>query len=83
MGTIIRTRRPRGRFPGREATPSRRGRSVAGMSAPVTLERSSFGDLVRYWRRVRAMSQLDLATAACDHPPAHELRGDRPVPTQP
>ncbi len=38
------------------------------MSAPVTLERSSFGDLVRYWRRVRAMSQLDLATAASTTP---------------
>jgi transcriptional regulator with XRE-family HTH domain len=29
---------------------------------------SSFGDLVRYWRRVRAMSQLDLAAAAATTP---------------
>jgi transcriptional regulator with XRE-family HTH domain len=38
------------------------------MAAPVTLERSGFGDLVRYWRRVRAMSQLDLAAAASTTP---------------
>ena len=54
-------------FPGREATTRRCGRSVAGMAAPVTLERNSLGDLVRYWRRVRAMSQLELAAAA-DYP---------------
>jgi transcriptional regulator with XRE-family HTH domain len=34
----------------------------------VTLERDRFGDLVRYWRRVRAMSQLDLAAAASTTP---------------
>jgi transcriptional regulator with XRE-family HTH domain len=28
----------------------------------------SFGDLIRYWRRVRAMSQLDLASAAMTTP---------------
>ena len=38
------------------------------MSASVTLERDRFGDLVRYWRRVRAMSQLDLAAAASTTP---------------
>ena len=38
------------------------------MPATVTLERDSFGDLVRYWRRVRAMSQLDLAAAASTTP---------------
>jgi transcriptional regulator with XRE-family HTH domain len=38
------------------------------MSASVSLERGRFGDLVRYWRRVRAMSQLDLAAAASTTP---------------
>ena len=38
------------------------------MSASVSLERGGFGDLVRYWRRVRAMSQLDLAAAASTTP---------------
>jgi transcriptional regulator with XRE-family HTH domain len=38
------------------------------MSASVTLERHSLGELVRYWRRVRAMSQLDLAAAAATTP---------------
>jgi transcriptional regulator with XRE-family HTH domain len=38
------------------------------MSTPATLQRSGFGDLVRYWRRVRAMSQLDLAAAASTTP---------------
>ena len=31
-------------------------------------QRSALGDLVRYWRRVRAMSQLDLAVAASTTP---------------
>ena len=38
------------------------------MPAPVTLQRSNFGELVRYWRRVRTMSQLDLAAAASTTP---------------
>jgi transcriptional regulator with XRE-family HTH domain len=38
------------------------------MSAPVTVQRSNFGELVRYWRRVRAMSQLDLAATASTTP---------------
>jgi transcriptional regulator with XRE-family HTH domain len=38
------------------------------MSAPVAVQRSAFGELVRYWRRVRAMSQLDLAAAASTTP---------------
>ena len=38
------------------------------MSASVTLEQHRFGELVRYWRRVRAMSQLDLAAAASTTP---------------
>ena len=38
------------------------------MPATATLERRSLGDLVRYWRRVRAMSQLDLAAAASTTP---------------
>jgi transcriptional regulator with XRE-family HTH domain len=32
------------------------------------LETTALGDLVRYWRRVRAMSQLDLAAAAATTP---------------
>jgi transcriptional regulator with XRE-family HTH domain len=31
-------------------------------------QRATFGDLVRYWRRVRAMSQLDLAATAATTP---------------
>jgi transcriptional regulator with XRE-family HTH domain len=38
------------------------------MSVSVTLGRDQFGDLVRHWRRVRAMSQLDLAAAAATTP---------------
>jgi transcriptional regulator with XRE-family HTH domain len=39
------------------------------MSASVMMsQRTAFGDLVRYWRRVRAMSQLDLAAAASTTP---------------
>ena len=38
------------------------------MPATATLERHRLGDLVRYWRRVRAMSQLDLAAAAATTP---------------
>ena len=34
----------------------------------MSWERRSLGDLVRYWRRVRAMSQLDLAAAAATTP---------------
>ena len=34
----------------------------------VPLERQPFGELVRYWRRVRAMSQLELAVAASTTP---------------
>ena len=59
-------RRP---FPRREATSGRTGRNVAAMSTPVMMsQRNAFGDLVRYWRRVRAMSQLDLAAAASTTP---------------
>jgi transcriptional regulator with XRE-family HTH domain len=36
-------------------------RAVSTLSAHAD---ATFGDLVRYWRRVRAMSQLDLASAA-------------------
>jgi transcriptional regulator with XRE-family HTH domain len=32
------------------------------------LDTTAFGDLVRYWRRVRAMSQLDLSAAAATTP---------------
>jgi transcriptional regulator with XRE-family HTH domain len=38
------------------------------MPPTTTLERRSLGDLVRHWRRVRAMSQLDLAAAASTTP---------------
>src|SRR5687768_6883909 len=38
------------------------------MSVSDTSARDRFGDLVRYWRRVRAMSQLDLAAAAATTP---------------
>lgn len=38
------------------------------MSDPIASAEGSFGDLVRYWRRVRAMSQLDLASAAMTTP---------------
>lgn len=36
--------------------------------APAVGDGDAFGDLVRYWRRVRAMSQLDLASAAMTTP---------------
>lgn len=55
-------------FPPREATARHRGRSVAAMTGPLTVERHTFGDVVRHWRRVRAMSQLDLAAAASTTP---------------
>jgi len=38
------------------------------LTLPVTGDDVSFGDLVRYWRRVRAMSQLDLASSAMTTP---------------
>ena len=38
------------------------------MSAPEAIDGRSFGDLTRYWRRVRGMSQLDLASAAMTTP---------------
>ena len=38
------------------------------MSHAAVPESSSFGDLVRYWRRIRGMSQLDLASAAMTTP---------------
>ena len=38
------------------------------MSATVTGQLSSFGELVRYWRRVRVVSQLDLAVTASTTP---------------
>jgi transcriptional regulator with XRE-family HTH domain len=39
------------------------------MSTPVMMSpRTALGDLVRYWRRVRSMSQLDLAVAASTTP---------------
>jgi transcriptional regulator with XRE-family HTH domain len=38
------------------------------MSRSRVAENTAFGDLVRYWRRVRAMSQLDLAAAAATTP---------------
>ena len=38
------------------------------MSRTLAPESTAFGDLVRYWRRVRAMSQLDLAAAAATTP---------------
>lgn len=41
---------------------------TAPTSAPTPGDEVSFGDLVRYWRRVRAMSQLDLASAAMTTP---------------
>jgi transcriptional regulator with XRE-family HTH domain len=34
----------------------------------MTSPRTAFGELVRYWRRVRSMSQLDLAAAAATTP---------------
>ena len=40
----------------------------AGMSIAAVPDSSSFGDLVRYWRRIRGMSQLDLASAAMTTP---------------
>jgi transcriptional regulator with XRE-family HTH domain len=38
------------------------------LQAPATGDGVPFGELVRYWRRVRAMSQLDLASAAMTTP---------------
>jgi transcriptional regulator with XRE-family HTH domain len=38
------------------------------MSIAAAPDSSSFGDLVRYWRRVRGLSQLDLASAAMTTP---------------
>jgi transcriptional regulator with XRE-family HTH domain len=38
------------------------------MSTSLAAEGTAFGDLVRYWRRVRSMSQLDLAAAAATTP---------------
>ncbi|HEX4981818.1 MAG TPA: helix-turn-helix transcriptional regulator [Ilumatobacteraceae bacterium] len=38
------------------------------MSGPLTSQRPALGDLVRHWRRVRSMSQLDLAAAASTTP---------------
>ena len=38
------------------------------MSRSAVSSTTAFGDLVRYWRRVRAMSQLDLAAAAATTP---------------
>jgi transcriptional regulator with XRE-family HTH domain len=38
------------------------------MAPTAMVERRSLGDLVRHWRRVRAMSQLDLAAAASTTP---------------
>jgi transcriptional regulator with XRE-family HTH domain len=38
------------------------------VSASATGEVTAFGDLVRYWRRVRGMSQLDLASNAMTTP---------------
>jgi transcriptional regulator with XRE-family HTH domain len=38
------------------------------MSGPLTSQRTALGDLVRHWRRVRSMSQLDLAAAASTTP---------------
>jgi transcriptional regulator with XRE-family HTH domain len=38
------------------------------MSTATAAGDASFGDLLRYWRRVRAMSQLDLASAAMTTP---------------
>ena len=38
------------------------------LTVPVTDDDPSFGDLLRYWRRVRGMSQLDLASAAMTTP---------------
>ena len=39
------------------------------LQSPAAADAVPFGDLVRYWRRVRAMSQLDLASAAMTTPP--------------
>ena len=38
------------------------------MSTAAVIDEASFGDLVRYWRRVRGLSQLDLASAAMTTP---------------
>jgi transcriptional regulator with XRE-family HTH domain len=38
------------------------------MSSSPALDRSSFGDLLRYWRRIRGLSQLDLASEAMTTP---------------
>jgi transcriptional regulator with XRE-family HTH domain len=38
------------------------------LQSPAAVDGVPFGDLVRYWRRVRAMSQLDLASAAMTTP---------------
>jgi transcriptional regulator with XRE-family HTH domain len=38
------------------------------MSTSLATDGSAFGDLLRYWRRVRSMSQLDLAVAAATTP---------------
>jgi transcriptional regulator with XRE-family HTH domain len=38
------------------------------MSRSTAPDGSTFGDLVRYWRRLRAMSQLDLAATAATTP---------------
>jgi transcriptional regulator with XRE-family HTH domain len=38
------------------------------MSTSLAADGTEFGDLLRYWRRVRSMSQLDLAAAAASTP---------------
>ena len=55
-------------FPAREATHAAVGVASPQWSKPRCLETTAFGDLLRYWRRVRAMSQLDLAAAAATTP---------------
>jgi transcriptional regulator with XRE-family HTH domain len=68
MDPIIRTRWSGGHSPGGKRRRAGRGVASPGMSAWETPGRQGFGDLLRYWRRVRAMSQLDLAAAASTTP---------------
>jgi len=57
------------RFPGREVTLVSTLRTVAAMTAiDSATANTGFGDLLRYWRRIRGTSQLDLASEALTTP---------------
>jgi transcriptional regulator with XRE-family HTH domain len=55
-------------IPSRGSAAPPRLQYVLTVSAHAPAGEVTFGDLLRYWRRVRAMSQLDLASAAMTTP---------------